>query len=88
MYVLFSVYTKAGKYTQVEFNIAYYQFKQKGKPLIYTYFKKPDGSVAIEQSIVEFQQQLNNIGHFYTKYTNTEDLLLQLDDQFEKIFEQ
>lgn len=79
-------YTKAGKYTQVEFNTAYNQFKEKGKPLIYTYFKKPDGSVTIEQSIVEFQQQLNNIGHFYTKYTNTEDLLLQLDDQFEKFF--
>jgi len=70
----------------MEFDTAYNQFKQKGKPLIYTYFKKPDGAVTPEQSVIEFQKQLSSIGHFYTRYNNTEDLLLQLDDQFEKIF--
>ena len=35
-------YTKAGKYTQEEFNTALKQFKETGSPLIYTYFKEPE----------------------------------------------
>ncbi len=37
-------YTKAGKYTQQEFDTALKQFSKKGAPLIYTYFKEPEGA--------------------------------------------
>ncbi len=39
-------YTKAGKYTQQEFDTALAQFKDTGAPIIYTYFKEPDNAVA------------------------------------------
>ena len=79
-------YTKVGRYTHIEFETAYQHFKEKGKPLIFTFFKQPATTVIIQADITAFQEQLAKIGHFYTKYTNTEDLLLQLDDQVEKLY--
>ena len=35
-------FTKAGKYTEEEFDVAYGQFKGSKRPLIYTYFKNAD----------------------------------------------
>jgi hypothetical protein len=32
-------FTKSGKFTEEEFNVAYNRFKSSGRPLIYTYFK-------------------------------------------------
>ena len=32
-------FTKVGKYTEEEFDIAFRKFKESNKPLIYTYFK-------------------------------------------------
>jgi len=80
-------YTKVGRYTHIEFETAYQHFKEKGKPLTFTFFKQPAAGVIIQESIVAFQEELAKIGHFYTKYTNTEDLLLQLDDQVEKLYD-
>jgi len=37
-------YTKAGKYTQLEFDTALKQFNDTGAPLIYTYFKEPEST--------------------------------------------
>ncbi len=37
-------YTKAGKYTQEEFDTALQQFKATGAPIIYTYFKEPENT--------------------------------------------
>jgi hypothetical protein len=79
-------YTKVGRYTHIEFETAYRHFKEKGKPLIFTFFKQPATTVIIQADITAFQEQLAKIGHFYTKYANTEDLLLQLDDQVEKLY--
>ena len=80
-------YTKVGRYTHIEFETAYQYFKEKGKPLIFTFFKQPAAGIIIQGSIIAFQEELAKIGHFYTKYTNTEDFLLQLDDQVEKLYD-
>ena len=85
-------FTKAGNYTNEEFDVAYNQFKQTGKPLIYTYFK--DAEVKQHKakkedllSLWALQEKLNNIGHFYTTYKNSEDLLLKFNQQLDKIAE-
>ncbi|MEM7591415.1 MAG: hypothetical protein AAF383_07835 [Cyanobacteria bacterium P01_A01_bin.83] len=60
--------TKVGKYTEEEFLKALLTFKANGKPLVYTYFNQ--GKVEITPQVVSllnFQQKLSNMGHFYTK---------------------
>lgn len=82
-------YTKAGKYTQLEFDTALKQFHETGLPLIYTYFKtdapQPDPADEKAQEMVKFKKRLSEIGHFYTKYKNTEDLLLQFRKQLDRL---
>ena len=90
--IFISLYaTKVGKYTEEEFDVAYNSFKQNGKPkYIYTYFKNVQvdmSSFNLEHltSLKNFQKKLSDMGHFYTRYNNTEDLLRQLDNQLDKI---
>lgn len=85
--MLFS--SKVGKYTFEEFQTAYSTFKNEGKPLIFTYFKAPkSNSTSPEthvQSVAAFKEKLKSIGHFYTNYKNTEDLMLHFSGQLKKI---
>ena len=37
------------------------------------------------QSLKNFQKYISDLGHFYTPYKSIEDLLRQLDNQFDKI---
>ncbi len=82
-------YTKAGKYTQLEFDTALKQFHKTGSPLIYTYFKAgapaPDPANEQAQDLVKFKKRLGEIGHFYTSYNSTEDLLLQFRKQLDRL---
>jgi hypothetical protein len=84
-------YTKAGKYTQLEFDTALKLFKEKGSPLIYTYFKEPEIKEANvitpiagskeesqQQELLSFKKRLSELGHFYTRYKSIEDLKYQL----------
>ncbi|MFT3909841.1 MAG: tetratricopeptide repeat protein [Ferruginibacter sp.] len=86
--MLFS--TKVGKYTNEEFDIALEKFKRTGKPFIYTYFK--NANVEIDdideselKSLKDFQKKLDNLGHFYTKYKITEQLILHFKQQLDKL---
>jgi hypothetical protein len=84
--------TKTGKFTEEEFDVAHAQFKPTGKPLIYTFFKKANVPPTKEghaglTTLLSFQEKLNNLGHFYTRYENIEDLELQFKDQLEKLEE-
>ena len=80
-------YTKAGKYTQLEFDTALQQFKETGSPLIYTYFKSgapepdPNDEKAIE--LVKFKKRLSDLKHFYTVYNNIDDLKNQFRTQLD-----
>jgi hypothetical protein len=80
-------YTKAGKYTQEEFDNALQQFKETGSPLIYTYFKSgaPDPGPGDEQAaeLAKFKKSLAGIGHFYTVYNNIDDLKVQFRGQLD-----
>lgn len=86
------LFTKAGRFTEEEFNVAFKKFKDTGKPRIFTFFK--EGSVNIRslsasglQSLEVFQKKLGDLGHFYTRYEDASDLKLQFRDQLERLME-
>ncbi|MGK7882665.1 MAG: hypothetical protein AB4060_21575 [Crocosphaera sp.] len=81
--------TKVGQYTEEEVMIAWEAFKENNKPLIYTYFKEAQINVSqanIEQlqSLQDFKRKLSDLGHFYTKYNNIEDLKYKFSEQLNK----
>ncbi len=85
-------FTKVGKYTAEEFEAAFGQFKATNKPFIFTYFKAAEISTGTAnkrdlKSLLAFQKKLGKLGHFYTRYKNTEDLLLQFGSQLDKLAE-
>jgi len=82
-------WTKVGKYTREEFELAFGQFKEQNRPKIYTYFKDAQISTGdiTEQvfSLLEFKKRLGELGHFYTQYQNEEGLLLHFSQQLKKL---
>lgn len=83
-------FTKVGMYTAEEFDQAFSQFKESGKPYIYTYFK--DSQVTTSSikkndinSKFEFEEKLKSLGHFPTLFKNIEDLKFHFKNQLEKI---
>ncbi len=85
--------TKAGKYAEEEFDVAHRQFKNGGKPLVYTFFKDTEvktGNAPRKdlESLWAFQDKLKKLEHFYNRYDTIENLKLQFRDQLDKILEQ
>jgi len=85
-------FTKVGKYTGEEFEVAFKSFKETHRPKIYTYFKDAaisTGSInrANLLSLTDFQQKLDDLGHFYTRYQNTEGLLFHFFKQLDKLID-
>ena len=83
-------WTKVGQYTDEEFETALAQFKATNKPLIFTYFKDIEISVASANkkelmSLWAFQDKLSTFGHFYTVYKNVDDLKLKFNQQLDKL---
>jgi internalin A len=82
-------FTKTGKFTEEEFNVAHQQFQVEKKPLIYTFFKSAQidtNSISREIiSLLDFKDKLAALGHFYTSYDNIEHLKRQFKDQLEKL---
>ncbi len=77
-------YTKAGPYTQQEFDTALEHFLQTGKPLIYTYFKKLQPDDTETKSLKAFKKRLfHDLKHFYDKYDNIHDLQNQFRHQLD-----
>lgn len=82
-------FTKVGTYTLEEFETALDQFKKTGKPYVYTYFK--NASVKTSEisreflDLLNFKEELRELGHFETYYENTNDLLFQIKKQLDKI---
>jgi hypothetical protein len=86
-------FTKTGKFTEEEFDIAHRQFKGSGRPRIYTFFKNAEiktGDARQEDftSLWAFQKKLSNLGHFHTGYDNIEHLKRQFRDQLDKMLEE
>ena len=85
-------YTKVGKYTAEEFETAFKRFKATGRPLIFTYFKdagnRASGSNKQDmESLRAFQEKLDSLGHFYTRYKNSEGLREHFGSQLNKLAE-
>lgn len=82
-------FTKVGKYTAEEFDTAYETFKATGKPKIWTYFKDaPIDTGSLNDTIltlINFKKKLDDLGHFYTSYTNIDNLKYQFKAQLDKI---
>ena len=82
-------HTKVGKYTEEEFLKALETFKKNGKPLIYTYFNQTKVEITSQIiSLLNFQQKLKDMGHFYTKYDNIDDLKYRFSEQLVKVLPQ
>jgi hypothetical protein len=86
--MLFS--TKVGQYTEEEFETAFGQFKAINKPLIFTYFKDIEVRIASVsrtdiKSFWDFQDKLDQLGHFCTVYKNIDDLKFQFNQQLDKL---
>ncbi len=81
-------HTKVGQYTEEEFIKALDTFKANGKPLIYTYFK--DEAINMSKinsnilTLLNFKEKLNNLGHFYTNYSDINDLKYKFNEQLIK----
>ncbi|TAH50200.1 MAG: tetratricopeptide repeat protein [Betaproteobacteria bacterium] len=83
-------WTKVGRYTNEEFEIAYKHLREENRPKILTYFK--DAPISMEtvsdrredvQSLWAFQDRLRVEGreHFETRYKNFEQLALHFERQ-------
>jgi tetratricopeptide (TPR) repeat protein len=88
-------FTKVGKYTEEEFEVAWKSFQKSGKPLIFTYFKhQPQNRFRTfwnklwPSSLDQFWNKLWKLGHFPTQYQNTEDLHLQFGAELQRYFQQ
>ena len=82
--------TKVGKYTEEEFETAFGQFKATHKPLIFTYFKEAEINTGNANkkdlmSLWAFQEKLDTLGHFYTRYKNIDGLRFQFNQQLDKL---
>ncbi|NOQ64054.1 MAG: hypothetical protein GQ582_06035 [Methyloprofundus sp.] len=82
--------SKTGEFTEEEFDTAYKQFKETGKPQIYTFFK--DGNTSMGtinrddfNSLCDFKDKLSGLGHFHTEFKNIDDLKRQFKDQLEEL---
>ncbi len=83
-------HTKVGQYTLEEFDAAYAAFESTGRPIIYTYFKtaaiSPDRQNRADMnSLFDFQDKLDKMGHFYTRYNSIEDLKHKFSQQLIKL---
>lgn len=83
-------FTKAGIFTEEEFDTAYGQFIRKGKPYVYTYFKNaPINTGELNKkdldSLLQFKEKLQELGHFPTAYKTIDDLKSQFKRQLDKL---
>ena len=83
-------YTKVGMYTAEEFEEAFGQFKATEKPFIYTYFKNAPintGEISRKDfnSLEDFKDKIKELGHFYSQYTDFNDLWNQFNKELERL---
>ncbi|MEO1294908.1 MAG: hypothetical protein AAFW75_03750 [Cyanobacteria bacterium J06636_16] len=85
-------HTKVGQYTEEEFVTALETFKDRDRPLIYTYFK--DAAINMSSitpaimTLLNFKQKLSEMGHFYQNYADMNDLKHQFGEQLVKFLPQ
>ena len=93
-YAVFMFYRKLGQYTREEFDTALAQFKSKGSPLIYTYFKGTREALkeAAEENpeeaaeLLEFRASMleGELKHYCTSFNSVAELSLHFFQQLRK----
>ena len=83
-------FTKTGQFTREEFHVAHRHFLETGRPYIYTFFKDAEirpGHLhrADLTSLWDFQEELQALGHFYSRYDNIDHLKRLFRDQLDKL---
>lgn len=83
-------WTKVGRFTEEEFDVAVGAFQARRKPFIFTYYKDapaPGGAPdpAHAASLAAFQDKMKRLGHYQTRYSNVEGLLHHFDGQLDKL---
>lgn len=84
-------FTKTGKFTREEFDVAHRKFQESGgqQPQIFTFFKNGDikmGSITKEvKTLLHFKEKLRSLGHYYMQYDNLADLKLRFREQLDKL---
>ena len=76
-------WTKVGMYTGEEFEQAFGTFQSTKKPFLFTYFKKPEGET--QDSLAEFHQKLKDLNHFYSPFTDANDLWNQFNKELDRL---
>jgi hypothetical protein len=80
---VFLAYTKVGMYTAEEFERAFGQFASTQKPFIFTYFKNAPSDV--EDSLHAFKNKLAELKHFYSPFSDANDLWNQFNKELERL---
>jgi hypothetical protein len=85
-------FTKTGKYTEEEFDAAHARFQATGRPRIYTFFKNQEIEIdgARKEDLLSlwtFQEKLEKLGHFRTRYNNIDHLKQQFRDQIDRLLD-
>ncbi|MEL7353893.1 MAG: NB-ARC domain-containing protein, partial [Cyanobacteria bacterium J06560_5] len=79
------VHNKVGKYTAEEFDHAFGQFSETGKPLIFTYFKpyitRDKSNI---KSVWAFEEKLEELKHYKSNYESIAELREDFWKQLEK----
>ncbi|MCD4664951.1 MAG: hypothetical protein K8R68_06730 [Bacteroidales bacterium] len=76
-------YSKVGMYTAEEFETAFGAFQTTQKPFILTYFK--DITSGTDPSLQDFKNKLKALGHFYSSYTNFDNLWIQFNKELDRL---
>lgn len=81
--VVVLAHTKVGEYTEEEFETAFGKFNESQKPFIYTYFKETIGET--DPSLQAFKEKLKKLKHFYSSFTDSNDLWNQFNKELDRL---
>ena len=76
-------HSKVGMYSEEEFDTAFGSFQKTKKPFIFTYFK--DIETGAEDSLETFKNKLNDLGHFYSSYSDFDNLWVQFNKELDRL---
>ena len=75
----FIFFTRAGEFTQQEFEVAFEKFRKDGKPKIYIYFKNLQDGEKAEDSVREFMNRIDNeLSHYHGVFDHIDTIKLRI----------
>ena len=75
----FIFFTRAGEFTQQEFEVAFEKFRKDGRPKIYIYFKNLKDGEKAEDSVREFMNRIDNeLSHYHGVFDHIDTIKLRI----------